>query len=101
MIEPGTEVTADIRQAKAVELAEDGEVLGAGDNSSWEKIDDMPYANITLDQQTYQGVFIKQKDEGGHNVMVFSGICNENNQVLWAVKYLELGEQGNAVPNGQ
>ena len=39
--------------------------------------------------------FIKQKDEGNDNVMVFSGICNENNQAIWAVKYLELGEQGN------
>lgn len=98
LIEPGTEITADIKQARAMELAEDGELFGAGSDNYWEKIDGMPYGNITLEQQTYQGVFIKQKDEGGHNVMVFSGICNENNQALWAVKYLELGEQGDAVP---
>lgn len=98
LIEPGTEITADIKQAKTVELTEDGKVLGIGADNSWEKIDGMPYANITLDHQTYQGVFIKQKDEGNHDIMVFSGICNENNQVLWAVKYLELGEQGDIKP---
>lgn len=98
LIEPGTEITADIQQAKAIELAEDGEILGAGADDYWEKIDGMPYGNITFDQQTYQGVFIKQKDEGDHDVMVFSGICNENNKTIWAVKYLELGEQGNTAP---
>lgn len=97
LIEPETEITADIRQAKAVELADGGEIVGAGSDNYWEKIDGMPYANITLDQQTYQGIFIKQKDEGDHDVMVFSGICNENNRTLWAVKYLELGEQGNTI----
>lgn len=95
IIEPGTEITDDIKKARVVELAEEGKVLGAGSDDYWEKIDGMPYANITLDQKTYQGIFIKQKDEGNDNVMVFSGICNENNQAIWAVKYLELGEQGN------
>ncbi len=97
IVNHGNEISADIKEAQAVSLEKDNVILGVG-NGSWEKIEDMPYANITIDDKTYQGVFIRQKDEGGHKVMVFTGICEENNQALWAVKYLELGNEGNQVP---
>lgn len=97
VIRHGNEITADIRKAETISLESDN-VLNGVSGGYWEKIDDMPYANITLDDRTYQGVFLKQKDEGGHNVMVFTGVCAENNQSIWAVKYLELGKLGNEVP---
>lgn len=100
IINHGNEITADIKKAKAISLEEDNVILGVEDGY-WEKIEGMPYANITIDNQTYQGVFIKQKDENGHKVMVFTGICDRNNQSIWAVKYLELGERGETIPLGK
>lgn len=100
VINHGNEITADIRKAQAISLEKENEVFGIG-GGYWEKIDDMPYANITLEDQTYQGIFIKQKDEGGHDVIVFTGICEENNQAIWAVKYLELGKSGDTLPEAE
>lgn len=97
VINHGNEITADLKQAQTISLEKENVLLGMS-GGYWEKIEDMPYANITLEDQTYQGVFIKQQDEGGHDVMVFTGICEENNQALWAVKYLELGAYGDTVP---
>jgi len=96
LINHGNDVTADISKATAISLQEDN-VLEGIENGSWEKIDNTPYANITINHQTYQGVFMKQKDEGGHDVILFTGICDANNQQIWAVKYLELGEEGDRV----
>jgi arabinan endo-1,5-alpha-L-arabinosidase len=97
VINQETEISADVTTAETIRLSKENVVDGTS-GGYWEKIEDTPYANLTINDQTYQGVFIRQKDEGGHKVMVFTGICDENNQTIWAVKYLELGKKGDKVP---
>ena len=97
VINHGNAISTEMVTAQAISLEKENVVLGTS-GGYWEKIDDMPYANITFNDQTYQGVFIKQHDEGGHDVMVFTGICDTNNQTVWAVKYLELGTMGDTIP---
>jgi len=95
LINHGNEITADIAEVTAISLEDENVLNGITPEATWEKIDDTPYGNITINNQTYQGVFVKQKDEGNHDVMVFTGISDANNQQIWAVKYLELEQEGN------
>ena len=63
----------------------DGSIIGENISGSWKKADDSYYVDITLEDETFSGVFCDMKDEADTNVMCFSAVGN--NHSVWGVKY--------------
>ena len=90
-INQGTKIDSNIAEPTIIYLDESGNVYSSMDdksgslkyNYSVEK--DSPYMSITIDLKTYSGVFCKQKDESGNDVLVFTAVGN--NESVWGVKY--------------
>ena len=70
-----------------LELTAGGGVYGKDVEGTWSKTNGTYYMKITIDGKEYSGVFCKQKDEGGTDVMTFSAVGN--NSSVWGVKYYE------------
>ncbi len=84
-VSQGIYITEDIAEPIMLELSEDGYVYGEKVEGTWSMTDGTYYMKITVDGKEYSGVFCKQKDEGGTEVMTFSAVgCNTT---VWGVKY--------------
>ena len=86
-VSQGYYVNAQIAQPIMLELTAGGGVYGDGVEGTWTMTDGKYFMKITVDGKEYSGVFCKQKDEGGTEVMTFSAVGN--NTTVWGVKYYE------------
>lgn len=87
MINQGTAIDATIAEPVIVYLTDKGNVFGEGITGTWTMTDDSYYMNITYNNKEYSGIFCKQTDEGGTEVMTFSAVGS--NESIWGVKYNE------------
>lgn len=86
-INQGTMIDSKVAQPIMLELTAGGGVYGKDVEGTWTKTNGTYYMKITIDGKEYSGVFCKQKDEGGTDVMTFSAVGN--NSSVWGVKYYE------------
>ena len=86
-INQATTVDNNVAQPIMLELTAGGGVYGDGVEGTWTRTYGTYYMKITIDGKEYSGVFCKQKDEGGTDVMTFSAVGN--NSSVWGVKYYE------------
>ena len=86
-VSQGKYVNAQIAQPVMLELTPGGGVYGDGVEGNWSMMDGKYFMKITVDGKEYSGVFCKQKDEGGTEVMTFSAVGD--NTTVWGVKYYE------------
>jgi arabinan endo-1,5-alpha-L-arabinosidase len=82
----GTATTGDIVPSILINLNSDGTVSGAV-NGTWKiEAGDNHYATLTLDGQTYKGVFYYQYDPANSvNKMTFTA-CSNGNNTVWGSK---------------
>lgn len=85
VINQGTDISSDIANPKILYLNEDGSVVGRESEGTWSAQDGTYYMDITIDGESYQGVFCKMKDEAGTDVMTFSAVGA--NKSVWGVSY--------------
>lgn len=85
MTDLNTEIDEVIPDLQIVYLEEDGSVVGETVSGNWKKTDNSYYADITIGDENFSGVFCKMKDEAGTDVMCFSAVGN--NHSIWGVKY--------------
>ena len=86
-INQGYNVNANIAKPIMLELTAGGGVYGDGVEGTWSMTEGTYYMKITVDGKEYSGVFCKQTDEAGTDVMTFSAVGN--NVSVWGVKYYE------------
>ena len=75
VVRSGCDISAEVKEPEIVYLSEGTYTAKEGSY----------YMSITLDGVTYDGVFCRQKDEAGNEVMCFSAAGG--NQSIWGVKY--------------
>lgn len=85
MTDLGMEIDSEIPELQVIYLENDGSIIGENISGSWKKADDSYYVDITLEDETFSGVFCDMKDEADTNVMCFSAVGN--NHSVWGVKY--------------
>ena len=90
MVNQGTGIESDISEPIAIFLDETGAVYSQGTDGTIVKGDysmenGKPYMTITIGGITYSGVFCKQADEAGREVMTFTAVGD--NESVWGVKY--------------
>ncbi len=90
VVAQGTSIDASIAEPVVFYLDGAGSVYtldetGAEVQSSYTLQENSPYMTITLGDITYSGVFCRQTDEAGNEVMVFTAVGE--NAGLWGVKY--------------
>ncbi len=73
---------ARVRESQTVRLTSDGNICGAVEGT-WQKKG--KYATMHIDGKEYKGVFFKQLDEKGENVMTFT-LAGGENEAVWGVK---------------
>lgn len=82
LINHGRDISADVKNSVVIELNADGSVTGAL-NGSWE-LSGEHNAMITIDEEVYRGVFLRQYDEfTKQNVMTFTVLSQEQGVALW------------------
>lgn len=81
----GMEIDEEIPEIQIMYLDEGGKVIGENISGTWKKTDDSYFAEITIGEENFSGVFCKMKDEAGTDVMCFSVVGN--NHSVWGVKY--------------
>lgn len=86
VINQGTDISSDIANPIIVYLNDDGTLDGREVSGTWEAADGTYYMNITIDGESFSGVFCEMEDEAGASVMTFSAVGS--NESLWGVKYL-------------
>lgn len=87
VINQGYSVNEKIAEPIMLELTAGGGVYGDGVEGTWSMTDGTYYMTITIDGKEYSGVFCKQLDEGGTEVITFSAVGS--NVSVWGVKYYE------------
>lgn len=83
-INQGTAIDAEIANPCMITLHEDGTITGSI-VGTWEMVDGTCYMHLTYDKKNYSGVFLKQMDQTGVEVMTFSAVGS--NESIWGVKY--------------
>lgn len=83
----GNGIDAKVAEPVMLELAAGGSVYGEKVQGTWSKTEGTYYMKITVDGVEYSGVFCKQSDEAGTDVMTFTAVGN--NTTVWGVKYYE------------
>ena len=86
----GLDISKNISEPFIIYLDEAGNVYFEGRNGdvatgSYTVSDGSYYMHISYDGTDYSGVFCKQKDEAGTEVMTFTA-CGAN-KTIWGVKY--------------
>lgn len=81
----GTYINDKIAEPIMLELAADGKVYGKEAEGTWSMEDGTYYMKISVDGKEYSGIFCKQNDEAGTEVMTFSAVGH--NTTVWGVKY--------------
>ncbi|MCD7754836.1 MAG: glycoside hydrolase family 43 protein [Firmicutes bacterium] len=90
VINQGTDISAEIAEPVILYLEKSGKVTGESVSGTWTQEKGTYYMTITIDDQTYSGVFCAMTDEAGAAVMTFSAVGS--NQSVWGVKYVESAE---------
>lgn len=92
LLNQGTEISAEIAKPQTIRFDRNGKIYGDRISGSWRYEEGSYYMSFTyrtdiLAWHSYSGVFCKQKDPTGKNVMTFSAVGD--NMSVWGVKYLE------------
>ena len=82
LIDHGHEISADIHFSSMIALKEDGTVIGEKVSGTWELTGDYQ-VSMTLDGQTYTGVFLKQYDEYNKLMTMTFTLGGNNGVSLW------------------
>ncbi len=87
MLSHGTDIGADIHEAKAVTLK--GGTVSGGENFAgrYTLEEGSCYMSIALNDVTYDGVLVDMTDEAGNDGRCFVA-AGANNETVWAVMYL-------------
>ncbi len=88
--ELGLDISGEVPQPVIIYLDENGKVYSQADDGTvtegeYSVTSGKYYMHITIDGEEYSGVFCKQTDEAGTEVMTFSA-CGLN-KTVWGVKY--------------
>lgn len=83
-INQGSKINASVEEPVMISLNEDGSISGAV-TGSWIATDDTYYAHIVIDGKEFSGVFCKQSDMTGVEVMTFTAVGGLES--IWGVKY--------------
>lgn len=86
-INQGMSVNSKIAEPILLELTAGGGVYGDGIEGTWTQTKGTYYMKITIDGVEYSGIFCKQTDEAGTEVMTFSAAGG--NASIWGVKYFK------------
>ncbi|MGN0298675.1 MAG: glycoside hydrolase family 43 protein [Lachnospiraceae bacterium] len=89
-VEQGNTIDSTIAEPTKIELREDGTVVGLNSRGSvctgtWSRTEGSYYMKLTYNNVEYSGVFCRQQDEAGTDVMTFTAAGN--NISVWGVKY--------------
>ena len=84
-IDQGTAIDDKIAEPSIVYLTEGGKTVTEDKEGTWSMDDGSYYMNISIDGTDYSGVFCKQEDEAGTEVMTFTAVGD--NKSIWGVKY--------------
>lgn len=85
IVNHGTDISETVHKTQKIHLEKDGTVTG-DINGSWETEEGSNYMKITLDGETYSGVFFEMTDEAGNLTMTFT-TAGTNNESVWGVSY--------------
>ncbi len=90
IVNPSILIDDEVDALRCMELKADGSIDGENLDGSWNYEKGTAYMNLTFNDtkkksHTYSGVFCKQKDEAGTEVMTFTAVGN--NRSVWGVKY--------------
>ena len=91
-INQGIAINSSIAEPSMMRLNADGTISGEQFEGTWTYEEGSYYMTLTYndtlkEQHTYSGIFCKQKDEAGSDVIVFSAVGE--NKSIWGVKYTE------------
>lgn len=87
----GNQISPEINKTMYMELREDGTIVGEKEGT-WKLTGDH-YATITVDGETYKGVFIKQYSELEQDfVMAFTAISN-NGHSIWGSAFTNVSDE--------
>lgn len=82
LINHGRDISAEMKTSEEIELSKNGEISGAVEGT-WKLTGDYN-AELTIDGDTYKGIFLKQWDEDGKKyVMTFTALCSETGVSIW------------------
>ena len=84
MVCQGLTVTGKIPEIHVVYLMEGGIVYTENGEGRWSMEDGTYYMTLTLEGQTFSGVFCRMADEAGNDCMVFSVVGG--NESIWGVR---------------
>lgn len=85
VINQGMTIDDTVSEPIKLVLTNKGNVYGDGITGTWTMEKNSYYMTITYDEKTYSGIFCKQNDEAGTEVMTFSAVGS--NETVWGVKY--------------
>lgn len=83
-INQGDKIDAEIAEPIMISLNNDGTISG-GAMGTWRATNDTYYVHITIDEKDFSGVFCKQPDMTGVEVMTFTAVGGLES--IWGVKY--------------
>lgn len=88
VVNHGTDISDKIHESVPMALQKNGNVVDEEDNiiGSWVSDPSSPDMTITLNGETYQGLWLEQTEEGGNPVFCFTA-TGSSNQTVWGVKY--------------
>ncbi len=82
LINHGRDISAQAKVSEEIELKKNGEISGTHEGT-WRLVGDYNI-EISMDGDTYKGVFLKQWDEDGKKyVMTFTALCSETGVSIW------------------
>ena len=84
LVRQDTTVTGKIPPMTVAYLLQDGKVYLEEGEGSWSMVEGSYYMSLTLNGETFQGVFCRMPDEAGNECMVFSAVGG--NESLWGVR---------------
>jgi len=97
-INHGKDITADIKKSTIIELHEDGKITGTV-QGNWEQINEFG-ANITIDGDTYSGVFVKQWDPTSKSFDLTFTVLSNKGIAIWGTETEEeIPQENHELPN--
>lgn len=91
-INHGRDISAEMKESEEIVLEKNGDVTGAAEGT-W-SLSGENSITLTIDGDSYQGVFLKQWDEDGKKyVMTFTALCSETGTAVWGSGLNALSEE--------
>lgn len=85
IIDHGRDISVEVKNSSEISLNDDGSISGEL-KGTWSIINDR-YAELTIDDILYRGIFLKQWDTNNmQNTMTFSVLSEEKGVALWGGK---------------